>query len=184
VARLRVLTPPETTEKPCDVGTPVSELTREFPGFDFSGLDPVYPDKTSPKGSRYHFTRGAILARGQECLQSLYDRPEKVIVVVSHSAFLRSGVSGRWYANTDFRIFDFAESSAEQHREVDGRLNGDGDRDQDRDELVNGNRSRDEDELFELKEWEVTKGAGGLGISDPAPVELGWKLPELRPMRL
>jgi broad specificity phosphatase PhoE len=76
---------------------------------DFSGLDPVYPDKTSPAGAAYMFTREAILARGQSALADLYQRSEDVIVVVSHAGFMRTAVAGRWFENADYRVFDFAE---------------------------------------------------------------------------
>lgn len=74
---------------------------------DFSGVDPVFPDKSTPAGSKYFPTRGAVLARGQECLRRLYQRPEKWVIVVSHSGFLRMGVVGWWFFNGDYRIFDF-----------------------------------------------------------------------------
>ena len=48
------------------------------------------------------------MARGQAALQKLYERPEKVIIVVSHSGFLRLGVTGCWFFNADYRVFDFA----------------------------------------------------------------------------
>ncbi|KAI1761947.1 phosphoglycerate mutase-like protein [Hypoxylon sp. FL1150] len=98
----------ENSAKPCDTGSSVDRLKEEFPTVNFSKVDPIFPDKTSPAASQYHFTKKAILARAQIALKKLYDRPEKVIVVVSHSAFLRLAVSGYWYFNADYRIFDFA----------------------------------------------------------------------------
>ncbi|KAK0707822.1 histidine phosphatase superfamily [Lasiosphaeris hirsuta] len=97
----------ETTAKPCDTGTPISQLEAQFPQVDFSGVDPVFPDKTSPAGAAYKFSKQAIMARGHSCLRELYNRPEKVIVVVSHSGFLKRGISGHYYFNADYRIFDF-----------------------------------------------------------------------------
>ena len=76
---------------------------------DFSHVDPVFPDKTSPAGAKYAYTKQAIIARGRSCLQELYSRPEKAIIVVSHSAFLRLGVTGHWFFNADYRIFDFED---------------------------------------------------------------------------
>ncbi|KAK5629940.1 hypothetical protein RRF57_005655 [Xylaria bambusicola] len=35
---------------PCDVGTERSELEKAWPNFDFSQLDPVYPQKTGLYG--------------------------------------------------------------------------------------------------------------------------------------
>lgn len=84
------------------------ELAAEFPTVDFSGVDPVYPDKSSPAGSQYFPTRAAVVARGQSCLRSLHQRREKWVIVVSHSGFLRMGVTGWWFFNGDYRIFDFA----------------------------------------------------------------------------
>ncbi|GAP83243.1 putative phosphoglycerate mutase [Rosellinia necatrix] len=98
----------ENSAKPCDIGTVVSKVAQEFPSIDYSTVDPVWPDKTSPAGSQYHYTKTAILARAQAALQKLYNRPEKVIIVVSHSGFLRAGVTSCWFFNADYRIFDFA----------------------------------------------------------------------------
>ncbi|KAI1389303.1 phosphoglycerate mutase-like protein [Hypoxylon trugodes] len=98
----------ENSASLCDTGSPVEKLVEEFPAVDFSGVDPIFPDKTSPAASQYHFTKTAILARAQTALKRLYERPEKIIIVVSHSAFLRVAVSGYWYFNADYRIFDFA----------------------------------------------------------------------------
>ncbi|KAL1841669.1 hypothetical protein VTK73DRAFT_3418 [Phialemonium thermophilum] len=98
----------ENSDKPCDTGSPLDALAREFPQVDFSRVDPVYPDKTSPRAARYRYSRSAILARAQSALAELHDRPEKAVIVVSHSGFLRQGVTGHWYANADYRIYDFA----------------------------------------------------------------------------
>ncbi|ROT40932.1 phosphoglycerate mutase-like protein [Sodiomyces alkalinus F11] len=96
----------ENSGKPCDTGTPVTALAREFPVIDYSTLDPVYPDKTSPAGAKYAYNRKAILSRGQSALESLRQRPEKFIFVVSHSGFLRLGLAGYWFFNADYRVFD------------------------------------------------------------------------------
>ncbi|KAL2753969.1 hypothetical protein ACRALDRAFT_1081205 [Sodiomyces alcalophilus JCM 7366] len=96
----------ENSAKPCDTGSPLSALAKEFPVVDYSTLDPVYPDKTSPAGAKYAYTRQAILSRGQSCLESLRQRPEKYIFVVSHSGFLRLGLTGYWFFNADYRVFD------------------------------------------------------------------------------
>ncbi|KAI0121020.1 histidine phosphatase superfamily [Xylariales sp. AK1849] len=99
----------ENSAKPCDTGTPVQFLGAEFPIVDFTSLDPVYPDKVTPVASHYAYHKTALLARAQASLRKLHDRPEKVIIVVSHSAFLRLAVSGCWYFNADYRIFEFEE---------------------------------------------------------------------------
>jgi broad specificity phosphatase PhoE len=97
----------EVYNKPCDTGSPIPDLERDFPGFDFSTVDPLYPDKSSPKGKRYADNKSAVLARAQFALGKLYSRPEKLIIVVSHSSFMRLGVSGTQFTNADYRIFDF-----------------------------------------------------------------------------
>ncbi|KAF2149757.1 phosphoglycerate mutase-like protein [Myriangium duriaei CBS 260.36] len=101
----------ELSAKPCDTGSPARAISERFPAVDFSSLDPIYPDKSL--GTRYAYTRTKVLERGQQVLANLYNRPEKVIAVVSHSAFLRLAVSKRHYANADYRVFTFAGDSAE-----------------------------------------------------------------------
>jgi hypothetical protein len=96
-------------------------LTKEFPQIDYSSLDPVYPDKTSTAGARYKFNKQAVVARAQSSLHNLYNRPEKVIVVVSHAAFLRQGVTGHWFYNADYRIFDFDEKECNDDTTVNLR---------------------------------------------------------------
>ncbi|KAJ8124303.1 hypothetical protein O1611_g9337 [Lasiodiplodia mahajangana] len=122
----------ENSAKPCDVGSEISKVAGEFPSkIDYSTVDPVWPDKTSTAGSEYHYTRTAILARGQAALRELYERPEKVIIVVSHSGFLRLGVTGCWFFNADYRVFDFAavgspESSYQLEEHASTREKGGG----------------------------------------------------------
>ena len=113
-------------------------MKKEFPQYDFSTVDPLYPDKTSNLSSNpYAFTRKAILARGQACLKALYDRPEKVIAVISHSGFLRTAVAQRRFFNADWRVFEFDED----------KMNETG--------------------LFVLKEWQETEEkGGGMGRSE------------------
>ncbi|KAI1438428.1 phosphoglycerate mutase-like protein [Xylaria sp. CBS 124048] len=98
----------ENSAKPCDIGSAIAKIAKEFPGIDYASVDPVWPDKISPTGSRYHYTKEAVLARAQAALRKLYERPEKVIIVMSHSGFLRLGVTGCWFFNADYRVFDFA----------------------------------------------------------------------------
>ncbi|KAI0596183.1 histidine phosphatase superfamily [Biscogniauxia sp. FL1348] len=141
----------ENSDKPCDTGSPVDKLTAEFPAVDFSTVDPVWPDKTSPAASHYRYTKTALLVRAQASLKKLYERPEKVILVVSHSAFMRLAVTGCWYFNADYRIFDFAE------------MTGPGDT-----------------YRLEQHASTKEKG-GGLGLSWTEPVLLGSGLPEELP---
>jgi len=136
----------ENTDKPCDTGSPISTMAKEFPDFDFSTVDPLYPDKTSNLLSNpYAFTRKAILARGQTCLQALYSRPEKVIAVVSHSGIMRGAVCQRRFFNADWRVFDYDQEAIKASREKGEGIDGQG--------------------LFFLKEWKETE-AGGMGRSE------------------
>ncbi|KAH6615879.1 histidine phosphatase superfamily [Chaetomium sp. MPI-SDFR-AT-0129] len=139
----------ELSAKPCDTGRSIPELVQLFPDFDFSALDPIFPDKTSPEASAYHYNKAAVLARGQAVLKDLYNRWEDIVVVVSHSGFLRTAVAGRWFANADYRVFDF------ESREGKG-----------------------EEEPYRLVEWEMTRGKGGMGMSKEELVEFGEGVPE------
>ncbi|KAK8197490.1 histidine phosphatase superfamily [Phyllosticta capitalensis] len=128
----------ENSDKPCDTGSPLPTVKALFPSLDFSAVDPSYPDKTSPNNP-YAFTRRAVLARGQACLRWLHARPEKVIIVVSHSGFLRTAVSQRRYANADYRVFEFD------------------------DDVIDGKGEK----LLRLREWEQTESlGGGMGRSE------------------
>ncbi|KAH6623308.1 histidine phosphatase superfamily [Chaetomium tenue] len=138
----------ELYPKPCDTGTPAATLATEFPTLDFTPLDPIYPDKTSAAGAAYQYSKAAVLARGQSALADLYQRPEDVVVVVSHSGFLRTAVVGRWFANADYRVFDLGGCE-------EGGEGGDG-----------------------LVEWELTRGRGGMGRSREEKVVVGEGLPE------
>ena len=82
-------------------------MTGEFPHFNFQTVFAEYPQKTG----RWAFSQTAIIQRGLHCRQWLHSRPEKVIAVVSHSGFLRVGVSHARYANADYRVFQFKEGS-------------------------------------------------------------------------
>ncbi|UJO16903.1 putative phosphatase [Fulvia fulva] len=99
----------ENSTEPCDSGTAIPKVAKEFPELDFSTVDPTYPNKGP--GTPYAFAESANAARGQACLRSLYDRPEKVIAVVSHAGFLRTAITKRRYANADYRIFTFKKSN-------------------------------------------------------------------------
>lgn len=138
----------ENSAKPCDVGTSAKAIGEEFPQVDLSTLDPVYPDKTTPAGAHYAYNKKALLARGQASLRKLYDRPEKVIIVVSHSGFLRLCVTGCWYFNSDYRIFEFEE------------------------------RAADDEPFRLRQSPETLENGGGLGLSRKEPVELGSDLPD------
>lgn len=139
----------ENSAKPCDTGSPIPAVAAEFPNIDFTHVDPVYPDKTSPAGERYKYVKANLLGRAQMVLEELYHRPEKAIIVVSHSGFMRQCVTGDWFFNADYRIYDFAE----------GEESGAG--------------------KFRLKQWDMTKsGHGGMGLSWDEVMEVGLGLPE------
>lgn len=104
----------ENSDKPCDTGSSISEMQKEWPQFDWSSVDPIWPAKTG----LYRFSREGLTERGIAARDWLRNRPEKVIAVVSHSGFLRVGVSNKGYYNADYRVFEFAEG----HEEVGGKL--------------------------------------------------------------
>ena len=164
----------ENTNNPCDIGTPAAKLAAEFPTVDFTALDPVYPDKLSPAGARYRYTRDAVLRRAHMALARLYARPEKVIIVVSHSGFLRAGVSGYWYENADYRIFDLVRTpdpALDGSNESNGANGANG-----------ANRAPgavDGEVRYSVVQHDSTREkGGGLGRSWPQPIPLGTGLPE------
>lgn len=142
----------ENSAKPCDTGSPLPALAAAFPALDFAGVDPVFPDKTSPVGARYRYQRAALVARAQAALAELHARPERVVVVVSHSAFLRQAVTGDHWANADYRIYDFVERAAGAEGADAGP--------------------------YRLRQSALTKGTGGMGRSYDQIVEIGTGLPE------
>lgn len=93
-------------------------------------MDPIYPSKTGA----YAYTRKAVVARGINAKKWLKERPEKVIAVVSHSAFMRTAVVRSRFANADWRVFEFEDGKWE---------------------------SSDESEGVDLVEWELTEERGG-----------------------
>ncbi|KAL2178365.1 histidine phosphatase superfamily [Thermothelomyces heterothallicus CBS 202.75] len=141
----------ENSLQPCDIGTPLPELAARFPQVDFSRVDPLYPDKTSAAAAPpYGFTRQAVVGRGRAVLRELRTRPEKAVLVVSHSGFLRVGVTGCYFMNADYRVFEF-EDAGEGEEEVEGGLR--------------------------LREREETR-KGGMGWSWDERVPLGDGLPD------
>ena len=152
----------ENYPKPCDTGSPPSVLAAQFPQVDFSHLDPVYPDKTSPAAALYHCNKDAVIARGEAALRGLYGREENVIVVVSHSGFMRTAVAGRWFANADWRGFDFVGDRGDE--------GGQG----------WGEKGNERPMRLRLVEWEMTKGKGGMGRSREERVGWGEGLPEVK----
>jgi broad specificity phosphatase PhoE len=137
----------ENSAKPCDTGTNIPGLQKEFPTVDFRHVDPVYPDKTTEAGRKYAYNRRAIVERGQSVVRELRDR-EGTVVVVSHSGFMRTAVTGRWFFNADYRVFEFDHA----HAHADGNVNG-------------------------LKQWEITE-RGGMGRSRIERVVIGEEIPD------
>lgn len=76
----------ETSDLPCDTGSDLEELLKEFSG------QPVDFDKVQPgwnsKKDQWAATSNAITARCRVARQWLRDRPEKDIVVVTHGGLL------------------------------------------------------------------------------------------------
>ncbi|KAH8754957.1 histidine phosphatase superfamily [Hyaloscypha finlandica] len=105
----------ENSDQPCDTGSALPVLAQEFPQIDYARLDAIYPDKTSNSAAAYRYNKQAIVARAQMALEDLYIRPEHVIIIVSHSGFLRQGVTGCWFDNADYRVFDFEEKADHKH---------------------------------------------------------------------
>lgn len=115
----------ENSDKPCDTGSPPSHLALikdnhtkiQFtsPSFDFSAIHPLWPDKTSSPTARslFGYTRSAILERARRALEKLRQRPEDLIFVFSHSAFMRTSVTSWWYFNADYRIFEFDDEGTD-----------------------------------------------------------------------
>jgi broad specificity phosphatase PhoE len=140
-------------------------MATEFPEFDFSKVDPLYPDKTTNlHNNPYAFTGKAIFARGQTCLKALYSRPEKVIAVVSHSGFLRTAICNRRFFNADYRIFEFDEDAMAESKTNSEGVDGQG--------------------LFVLREWpETEEKGGGMGRSDKGVFksEMGDFPPDVQP---
>lgn len=137
----------ENSAKPCDTGSSISALQAEFPEVDFSKVDPVYPDKTSPAGAAYAYNRRAIVERGERCLKELRGRGERAVVVVSHSGFMRQGVTGWWYFNADYRVFEFEEGEGVGLRQWESTIKGGLGRSRE-ERVVIGERIPEEDEVL------------------------------------
>ena len=115
----------------------------------------------------FGYSRASILARGRRALEALHARPERLVFVVSHSGFLRAGVSRWWFFNADFRVFDFVAAGAPSSS---GQAEGDGE--QQKEEAARG----EEDDRLLLRQ-EAGMVSGGMGWSLPERVALGEGLP-------
>ncbi|KAK6205868.1 hypothetical protein LQW54_008163 [Pestalotiopsis sp. IQ-011] len=100
----------ETTANPCDVGSEIEVISKEWPQLDFSQLDPVYPAKTG----LYDAAQESLLHRARVAREWLFHRPEKYVIVMTHSGFIRRVVPNcRKYANAEYRLYDFATDEGE-----------------------------------------------------------------------
>jgi broad specificity phosphatase PhoE len=89
----------------CDIGRPVSEISKRYQWADWSYVDPTWPAKEG----LYGYSDEAVIGRGIAAKRWLEKRPEKVIAVVSHAGFLAAGICGLEFGNADFRVFEFEE---------------------------------------------------------------------------
>ncbi|KAH8197152.1 hypothetical protein TruAng_008681 [Truncatella angustata] len=95
----------ETTGNPCDIGTEIDKIAPEWPHLDFSTVDKAWPAKTG----LYDPSQEGLLNRARVVREWLYHRPEKYVVVMTHSGFIRRvAPSNSKYANAEFRIYNFA----------------------------------------------------------------------------
>ncbi|KAI0890626.1 phosphoglycerate mutase-like protein [Annulohypoxylon maeteangense] len=97
----------ETTDNPCDIGADPKIIQSEWPDIDFSRLDPVYPQKIG----LYENSEEAFQRRGAVAKEWLYNRPEKCIIVVTHSGFIRRLVKGPRYKNLEYGSYRLVQNS-------------------------------------------------------------------------
>lgn len=104
----------ETSDLPCDTGSPPEEIAREFEDkpVDLSLVKPGWDSKRI----KWAPTAKAIESRARDARQWLMARPEKNIVIVTHGGFLHyftedwgesNKFQGTGWANTEFRSYDF-----------------------------------------------------------------------------
>ncbi|KAI1368799.1 histidine phosphatase superfamily [Xylaria arbuscula] len=100
----------EDTANPCDVGAERTELEKVWPNFDFSQLDPIYPQKTGLYGPGEE----TIRKRAEVARQWLSEQTDKYIVVVTHSGFLNRVVEGPRFRNTEYRTYQVEKNESGQ----------------------------------------------------------------------
>ncbi|KAK7907881.1 phosphoglycerate mutase protein [Apiospora marii] len=100
----------ETTGNPCDICTEVAVIEKEWPSLDFSQLDPVYPAKTG----LYFPSEDALQKRARFAREWLFHRPEKHIVIVTHSGFLQRVAKGQKYRNVEYKMYEFVDEASSQ----------------------------------------------------------------------
>ncbi|KAK6529869.1 hypothetical protein TWF281_009025 [Arthrobotrys megalospora] len=107
----------ETSPNPCDTGSSVESLKAGFPSLDFSNCE-RHDWLTKTHG---FYTRDNLGVRATCARKWLFERPEKVIAVVTHSGFLRwltpqdfPFVENRdKYRNCEYRGYTFAGTLAD-----------------------------------------------------------------------
>ncbi len=112
------------------------------------------------------------MARAQRALAELYVRPEQVVVIVSHSAFLSKAVSGCMFGNADYRVFSFEEPLSPEAAAAEAAS------------LVPPSAEGDPEGstlppiVYRLREWDETRQThGGMGWSYDERRTIGQLLP-------
>ncbi|KAI0600786.1 histidine phosphatase superfamily, partial [Biscogniauxia sp. FL1348] len=98
----------EWTDNPCDIGSDPTSIKKDWPDFDFSELDPIYPQKVGLYGA----SPEALQKRSSFARRWLSERPEKCIIVVTHSGFLKRVVEGAKFRNVEYRSYEVVDNSA------------------------------------------------------------------------
>ncbi|KAF2162284.1 hypothetical protein M409DRAFT_27287 [Zasmidium cellare ATCC 36951] len=147
----------ETSDLPCDTGSDVEELKKEFEGKPVD-LELVKEGWNNKRG-KWAPNSKAIEKRAREARIWLQGRPEKNIVVVTHGGFLhyftedfhdQDKFAGTGWANTEFRSYYFStheptEAHLIETNESRERRKGDG-KGLDREEHVNLARTATEEQ--------------------------------------
>ncbi|KAF2968930.1 hypothetical protein GQX73_g4648 [Xylaria multiplex] len=98
----------EDTANPCDVGAEKSELEKAWPRYDFSQLDPVYPQKIGLYGPEEE----TIRKRAAVARRWLSEQSGECIIVVTHSGFLDRVVDGPRYRNVEYRSYEIGRNDS------------------------------------------------------------------------
>lgn len=123
--RLKVFALPElqeTSDLPCDTGSNVSDLDKEFRSqpVDLSYMYTPPAKAWNSKLGKWSATASAVDDRARIAREWLYSRPEKEIVVVTHGGFLHyltedwmetsSNGPGTGWTNTEYRSYTFGSN--------------------------------------------------------------------------
>ncbi|KAI5920028.1 histidine phosphatase superfamily [Camillea tinctor] len=96
----------EWTDNPCDIGSDPASIKKDWPDFDFSQLDPIYPQKVGLYGA----SPEALRERASFAKRWLSGRHEKCIIVVTHSGFLKRTVVGEKFRNVEYRTYEVVDN--------------------------------------------------------------------------